>query len=218
MSVNRQSTIDNRQLVIGLIGGIGSGKSAVAALLREAGAVVLSGDDAGHEALRQPELKQRIVERFGKEILDEQGEIQRRKLGGIVFANSDARLALEAIVHPWIKLRLQEELAEARRRPEVPLIAIDAAIMLEAGWDELCDELVFIDVPRALRLERIRQQRGWTEKEVDAREQAQLSLTEKARRANTIVNNAGSPDDLRRQFLALFERWGVRVSENSPGS
>jgi len=204
--------------VIGLIGGIGSGKSEVARFLREAGAIVLSGDTVGHEALRQPELKTRIVEHFGKEVLDEQGEIQRRKLGAIVFANADERRALEEIVHPWIKRRLREELAEARTRPDVLLIVIDAAIMLEAGWDDLCDELVFIEVPRALRLERIRRQRGWTAKEVDAREQAQLPLTEKARRANTIVHNAGSLDDLRRQINTLLERWGVRVPENSPDS
>jgi dephospho-CoA kinase len=77
---------------------------------------------------------------------------------------------------------------------------------------------VFIEVPRELRLQRIAQQRGWTEKEVGAREQAQLPLAEKARRANTIVTNAGSPDDLRRQIHALLERWGVRVPESSPES
>jgi dephospho-CoA kinase len=204
--------------VIGLLGGIGSGKSEVARLLREAGAIVLSGDGAGHEALRQPALKEEIVERFGKEVLDEQGDINRRKLGGIVFSNTDERRALEAIVHPWIKRRLKEELDVARSRPDVPLIVLDAAIMIEAGWDDLCDELVFIEVPRELRLERIFRQRGWLEKEVDAREQAQLPLTEKAQRANTIVTNAGSPDDLRRQIHALLERWGVRVPESSPGS
>ncbi len=204
--------------VVGLLGGIGSGKSEVARLLREAGAVILSGDALGHEALRQAELKGRIVERFGKGILDDKGEIERRKLGCIVFSSLDERRALEEIVHPWIKRRLSEELAVARGRPDVPLIVVDAAIMLEAGWDELCDELVFVEVPRALRLERIRRQRGWTEKEVDAREQAQLPLTEKAQRANTIVTNAGSPDDLRHQLLALLERWGVSLPESPSGS
>src|SRR5262249_32982790 len=75
--------------VIGLVGGIGSGKSRVAALFAEAGAVVVSGDEAGHEALRQPELKERIVHRWGTDVLDEKGEVNRRKLGGIVFAKGE---------------------------------------------------------------------------------------------------------------------------------
>lgn len=195
--------------IIGLLGGIGSGKSAVAQQLREAGAVVLSGDALGHEALRQPELKARIVDRFGDGILDEAGEVQRRKLGGIVFASAQERAALEAIVHPWIKQRLREELAALRSDPRVKLIVVDAAIMIEAGWDDVCDELVFVDVPRPLRLERIARQRGWSEQEVQAREQAQLPVTEKARRSHHILNNAGSLDDLRLQVDALLKGWGL---------
>lgn len=203
--------------VVGILGGIGSGKSEVARLFQEYGAAVVSGDALGHEALKQPELKARIVERWGPGILDEHGEIQRRKLGGIVFAKEKERTALEEIVHPWIKRRLAEELAALKARPDVPLIVADAAIMAEAGWDALCDELIFIDVPREVRLERIRQQRGWTEKEVEAREAAQLPLTEKARRANTVVHNTGSPEDLRRQIEILLARWGVTVPASSPG-
>jgi dephospho-CoA kinase len=197
-----------------LIGGIGSGKSAVGKLLAEVGAVILSGDKLGHEALRQPELKARIVQHFGDGILDEQGEIVRKKLGGIVFASAEERKALEAIVHPWIKDRLRQELAAVRSDPRVPLIVVDVAIMLEAGWDDVCDELLFIDVPRSVRLERIARQRGWSEKEVEAREQAQLPLMEKARRAHHVLNNAGSLSDLRIQVNALLEHWGLaRVSQ-----
>jgi dephospho-CoA kinase len=195
--------------VVGILGGIGSGKSQVSRLLQENGAVVLSGDALGHEALREPELKARIVERWGEELLDEQGEIERTKLGGIVFADEKERRALETIVHPWIKERLRQEVFLTRDLPGVKLIVVDAAIMLEAGWDDVCDELIFVDVPRPLRLERIRRQRGWTEKEVDARERAQMPLSEKARRAHHTLNNAGSPDDLRRQVEALLERWGI---------
>lgn len=195
--------------VIGLLGGIGSGKSAVAQMLREAGAVVLSGDALGHDALRQPELKARIVERFGDGILDEAGDVQRRKLGAIVFASAQERTALEAIVHPWIKRRLREELAAVRSDPRVKLVVVDAAIMIEAGWDDVCDELIFVDVPRPLRLERIARQRGWSEKEVEAREQAQLPVTEKALRSQHVLNNAGSLEELRSQVTALLGRWGI---------
>src|SRR2546423_4154406 len=119
--------------VIGLLGGIGSGKSAVARLLAEAGAVILSGDALGHEALRQPDLKARIVERFGQGILADHGEVLRKKLGGIVFASSEEREALEAIVHPWITRRLRQELAVLRADTPVRLVVVAAAILIEAG-------------------------------------------------------------------------------------
>jgi dephospho-CoA kinase len=125
------------------------------------------------------------------------------------------RRALESIVHTWIKQRRREELMKVRGRPDVPLVVVDAAIMIEAGWDDVCDELIFIDVPRSIRLERIKRERGWREKEVEAREQAQMPLTEKARRAQNIVNNAGSLDDLGHQVDALLARWGItRVPES----
>ena len=194
--------------VIGIVGGIGSGKSQVTRLLAEAGAPVISGDALGHEALLQPDIREQVVRRWGDGLL-EKGEIQRPKLGGIVFADPSALRELERLVHPWIKRRIAEEIEAARRTAAVPLIVLDAAILLEAGWDGPCDELVFVDVPRTLRLERIVRQRGWTEREVDAREKAQWPLKAKAARATVVVDNAGTLDDLRRQVGALLARWGV---------
>jgi len=197
--------------VIGLVGGIGSGKSRVAGVLAERGAAIVSGDEAGHQALRQPDLKAAIVGRWGPDVLDEQGEVTRRKLGGIVFApgKEEELKALEAIVHPWIKQHLREELARLRQDSAVPLVVLDAAILLEAGWDDLCDAIVFVDVPRPLRVERITRGRGWTEKEVAAREMAQLPLEEKSRRADYTLDNSGTLDALRVQVDALLSRWGL---------
>ena len=209
-------SIPSSPKVIGLVGGIGSGKSQVAALFAEMGAVVVSGDEAGHEALRQPELRAEIVRRWGTDVLDERGEVNRRKLGGIVFAKGEELKELERIVHPWIKQRLREELARLRADPAVPLIVLDAAVLLEAGWDDLCDMIVFVNVPRKLRLERIARQRGWTEKEVQARENAQWSHTDKFARADIIMDNAGTLDDLRRQVDVLLARWGLAHQNPDP--
>src|SRR3954466_9621810 len=99
--------------VIGLIGGIGSGKSRVAAEFVRHGARVVSGDQAGHEALRQPEIRSRVVERWGPEVLDEKGEINRRRLGAMVFADPTELRALEALVFPWIERRLRVEIDAA---------------------------------------------------------------------------------------------------------
>lgn len=204
-------------LVIGLVGGIGCGKSRIAALFAEAGAAVVSGDEAGHEALRQPALKDAIVARWGTDVLDANGEVNRRKLGGIVFAKAEELQALERLVHPWIKQHLWEQIVR-HRQAGVRLIVVDAAILLEAGWDDLCAEIVFVDVPRPLRVERIVRGRGWTEKEVADREQAQLPVEEKARLAQHRLDNSGTLEQSRLQAAELLRRWGLTPEIPNPNS
>src|SRR5205085_8506223 len=134
-------------------------------------------------ALRQPEVVAQVVARWGRGVLDDAGQIDRGKVGAMVFADPAEREALEAMVHPWITRRLCEELAAARADPAVPFVVLDAAIMLEAGWESACDLLVYVHAPRAVRLRRVAEQRGWSPAAVAAREAAQLPLAEKARRA-----------------------------------
>jgi dephospho-CoA kinase len=201
-----------RKPVAGLIGGIGSGKSRVADLFAARGARVVSGDALGHEALRQPAIRSEVVGRWGPAVLDERGEIDRRKLGRLVFAGAAERRALEALVFPWIERRLQEEIATAQADPKVVLVLMDAAIMLEAGWDRWCDWLVFVDAPREQRLRRLAEQRGWSEKEVESRERAQMPLAEKQNRAGFTVDNSSSLEDTARQVDELLRRWGIDKS------
>lgn len=195
--------------VIGLIGGIGSGKSSVAALLERHGARVLSGDRLGHEALREPDIRAKLVILWGSGILNEAGEIDRRRLAEMVFADPGQRRALEAVVHPWIERRLQEEISAAQKDPAVRFIVVDAAIMLETGWDSNCDKLVFVNVPRVLRMRRLAEQRGWTAKEVAAREDAQMSLAAKAQRADAVIENSGSLEALKERLDLLLKAWGL---------
>jgi dephospho-CoA kinase len=203
--------------VVGLVGGIGSGKSRVAAAFAERGARVVSGDDLAHEALRQPAVKEQVVRRWGPDLLDEHGEVRRRQLGAVVFADPEERRALEAMVHPWIRERIRQELARAEADPGVRLVVLDAAIMLEAGWDAVCDRLVYVDAPRDVRLRRLAGQRGWSEKEVEARENAQLPLTAKAARADHVLDNSATPEHLNRQVDDLLRRWGL-AHEATPGA
>ncbi len=148
--------------VIGLLGGIGSGKSQVAALLSRHGGRVIDADQLGHQALRQPDILHRVVQRWGARLLDEQGQIVRRRLAAIVFGDPAERQALEEIVHPWIGQAIREEIARAQTDPAIRFIVLDAAVMLEAGWHTVCQKLLFVDVPWQLRLERLTHQRGWS--------------------------------------------------------
>jgi len=196
------------KLVIGLLGGMGSGKSRVAAEFVKHGARVINADQLGHDALREPAIRDELVRRWGRGILDEKGDIARGSVARIVFADEAERKFLESAVHPYITRRIREEIEKAQKDARVKLIVLDAAIMLETGWDQTCDQLVYVYAPRAARLRRLADQRGWSEKEVDARERAQMSLTEKATRADSAIDNSGSPESLARQVEDLLSQWG----------
>jgi len=196
------------KLVIGLLGGMGSGKSRVAAEFAKHGACIINADQLGHDALREPAIRDALVQRWGREILHANGDIARDSVAKIVFADEAERRALETVVHPFITRRIREEIEKAQSDPTVRLVVLDAAIMLETGWDQVCDRLVYVHAPRAARLRRLADQRGWSEKEVDAREHAQISLTEKATRADSAIDNSESPESLARQVEDLLRQWG----------
>jgi dephospho-CoA kinase len=198
--------------IIGLIGGIGSGKSRVAVEFARHGGAIVSGDHLGHQALLRPDVRAQVVDRWSTGVLGSDGQIDRRQLGALVFADVGQLRALEAIVLPWIERGIIEQIAAAQADPAVRLVVLDAAILLEAGWNRFCSRIVYVDAPPELRLARLAQQRGWSDKEVQARSRAQLSLTEKANRADAAIDNSGSPDDLARQVAQLLSNWGIPVA------
>jgi dephospho-CoA kinase len=211
--------VETRKCVLGLVGGIGSGKSAVAAELQRRGARVIAGDQLGHEALEQPEIRERVVQRWGPSVLVSDpsvvawspdhattgGRIDRRQLGRIVFADPAELRALEVFVFPYIERRFREEIAAAEADENVALIVLDAAVLFEANWNEMCDWIVYVHAPQSLRLKRVATQRGWSEKEVEARARAQLPLTEKVSRADATVDNSGPRAQLTRQIDGLWQ-------------
>ncbi len=209
-------TPPERKPVVGLIGGIGSGKSQVAAAFAARGACIVSGDALAHEALRQPGVKAEISARWGGGVFDDSGEVARGKLAAVVFADPAERRALEAMVHPWIRKRIREEVEAARREPAVRLVVLDAAIMLETGWNEICDRLVYVDAPNEVRQRRVAGQRGWSAADLEAREAAQLPLTEKAARADHALDNSGSLDRLGQEVEALLRSWGLTPGPAAP--
>jgi dephospho-CoA kinase len=188
--------------VIGLIGEIGAGKSAVAARFAERGAFVLDADAVGHALLTQRPVRDLIIKRFGPGIFrsetepDASPEIDRRALGAIVFNDPAALRDLEAILHPRMRRTFERAIARTVRRGRASAVVLDAAILLEKGWDALCDRVVFVEAPRDQRLARLAAQRGWTEETLQARERVQWPADEKRRKADAVVVNAGDLDSL----------------------
>jgi dephospho-CoA kinase len=188
---------------------VGSGKSLAAAEFAKYGARIVSGDASGHEALRRQEIKEQVIRRWEHGILNDQGEVDRRRLGAIVFANPKERQALENLVFPWIEKRIDEEIARAMDDSRVKFVVLDAAIMLEAGWAKRCDKIVFVDTAREKRVRRLRQERGWTAQQIEEREKAQWPLNEKQIRADATLDNSGSPEALAPQVRKLVAQWGI---------
>ncbi|MEX2174533.1 MAG: dephospho-CoA kinase [Pirellulaceae bacterium] len=203
-------------LILGLVGGIASGKSFVADCFRDMGAVVLNADAAGHDVLREPDIIAALAQRWGERVLDSRGQISRREVAKIVFAadGDQEKRFLEELSHPRIELRLQQELAETRAtQPPPRVVAIDAALLFEAGWDKLCDKIVFVDAPRDARLERAIR-RGWSAEQFAAREAAQWPLEKKAQRSHILIRNVRTMENVR-DVVRLT--WNDLLSKHQPG-
>jgi dephospho-CoA kinase len=210
--------------VIGLIGGIGAGKSLLARRLADRGAAVIDADAVGHELLEDPAIRGRVLERFGLGVLESAGEggsaaarISRRALAAIVFQDPAARRDLEALLHPAMRERFRRTIGRLEAEGGPPLVVLDAAVLLEASWDGLCDRIAFVDAPRSQRLRRAQEARGWSEETFAARERSQWSVEAKSDRADWIVANDGGPERLDREadrLLGLLH--SVATSEVSP--
>ena len=206
--------------VIGLVGGIGAGKSLAASSLAEKGLLVLDADAVGHALLAQRPARDRVVDRFGPAVLkaNEEGvegaepEVDRAALGRIVFADPVARRDLEAILHPAMRKTFGRAIDRAGRNGQ-PGVVLDAAILYEAGWNSLCDAVLFVDAPREARLPRLAASRGWSADDLDARERAQAPLDEKRGRADQVLDNAGTPEAFRE---AVDAWWTAFLPSRSP--
>jgi dephospho-CoA kinase len=194
--------------VVALIGGVGSGKSALAQWLTHRLRVVLiDADAAGHRALSRIEVKEQIRRRFGDDVFDTDGNVRRDRLARVVFgtdaAHRSARHDLENIVHPVIRGDLRQQIDEARQTA-VDVVLVDAAVLLEAEWNPLCDAIVFLDTPIEQRRARVQASRGWSVDELAHREESQLPLAEKRAAADFVVDNSGTLDDAGEQLLRFL--------------
>jgi len=192
--------------VIGLTGGIGSGKSTVSQLLHELGAVVLDADRIGHEAYKpNTETWLEVVSVFGRQILTSNGEIDRRRLAQIVFSDPESLARLNQIVHPRMYEMMKTKIEEFRRQG-VKVVVLEAAILLEADWTPLVDEVWVTVAPEHEVVKRTVERTGLPEEQVIARIRSQLSSEERTKHANVIINNDGSIDELKVKIKELWDR------------
>lgn len=192
--------------MIGLVGGIASGKSVVARMLSELGARVLDADGAGHEVLRDPEVIAAAVERWGRSVLTADGQLDRSRVAKIVFqaggAGTTEREFLEQLTHPRIARLLGKQAADAAAAG-IAAVVLDAPVLIEASWDPFCDTIVLVESSEEVRKKRARE-RGWNEAEFQAREAAQVSVDEKRQKADRVIENSGSSENTRGQVEKLW--------------
>jgi len=192
--------------VFGLTGGIGSGKSSVAALLRERGVPVVDADELARTVVAPGSTGlAQLVAAFGSEILAPDGSLDRKQLGARVFSDAEARKRLNAITHPLVKKLAQERFTELERQG-VTLAAYDVPLLFEVGLEAALRPVVVVSASEATQLRRVVLRDGLDEEAVRARISAQLPLAEKTKRADFVLDNEGSPAELAAQVDALLPK------------
>ena len=208
-------SVANLMLVIGLTGGIGTGKSEVTRLLESLGAASINADQVGHEAYTpNSETWRAVVDAFGEDILQESGEIDRRKLGGIVFSDPNELARLNGIMHPRMA-RMVSRKIDALRQDGADVVVVEAAVLFEAGWETLVDEVWSTDSPTEAIVERLQAARGLPPEEARKRIESQMGREERLGRSDVVVDNSGDVDELERTVRKL---WESRVKGRTEGS
>jgi dephospho-CoA kinase len=190
--------------VIGIIGGIASGKSTVAAEFGKLGCAVISADVIAHDLLTEGPVRDQVCELFGREILQSDGRIDRRKLAALVFADRQKLAALNKVIHPRVFQRTEELIAEYNLCPHAKAIVLDMPLLIEVGWADRCDRLIFVKCDRNRRAGRVRRTGFMDEREVEIRENFQISVDKKAELADNTIDNNSDFLTLVRQIQDIF--------------
>ncbi|MGD8787209.1 MAG: dephospho-CoA kinase [Phycisphaerales bacterium] len=189
--------------VIGILGGIASGKSTVAAEFAKLGCKVINADKLAHELLREPAVKEKIIGLFGLGVLNSAGEIDHKKLAEVVFTDAEKLSLLNDIIHPLVLQKAEKLIEEYGHQNQVKAIVLDMPLLVEVGWDKRCDKLIFINCEKKLRLKRAKKL-DFDENQVKIRENFQISLDNKARVADNTIDNNSDFSVLTRQVKDIF--------------
>lgn len=194
----------HKKPIIGLCGGIGAGKSAVAAEFERQGCVVIESDRLNHEVLGLPAVQEQLQAWWGPEVVKNDGTVDRQRISRIVFDSPHEKGRLERLVYPLIAQRRVTKIRAVEQEPAVKAIVLDSPLLLESNLDRDCDTVIFIEASESQRLRRLRDTRGWSTNELKRRERWQTPLTEKRSRAEFVIDNNGELDQLRPQVADIL--------------
>ncbi|WP_026593623.1 dephospho-CoA kinase [Bacillus sp. UNC437CL72CviS29] len=196
-------------IVIGLTGGIASGKSTVSQMFRELNIPVIDADIIAREVVEQgKEAYKEIVEVFGEEILQVNGELDRQKLGSIVFHNEEKRLHLNKIVHPAVRKEMNAQ-KDMYIKEGVQAVVLDIPLLFESKLTSLVDQILVVAVSPSTQLERLMKRNGFIEEEAKARIHSQMSLAEKVTLANKVIYNDGTIAETKAQLQLILKEWNI---------
>jgi len=191
--------------IIGLTGGIGCGKTEVARIFQKLGAKIIDADLLGKMVVDgSPQVLTELAQAFGQNILDDEGRLKRKELGNLVFADKRKRETLNRIVHPHLVRQIQDRVLEAQNEA-APLVVVDAALIYELNLSGSFDQVVVVTAELANRIARIQARDGLSHQEVMDRIRSQMPLEEKTERADIVIANDGTLEDLERRSQAVFE-------------
>ncbi len=192
--------------ILGIVGGIASGKSFVSKTLASIGCCVIDSDSIAHEIYRRADVIQILRDWYGPSVIDANGAVNRRAIGLRVFSDSGERKRVEALLHPLINDERDTRMLRAAKDPTVRAFVWDSPLLIEAGLHTQCDAVIFVDTPADVRLQRVRDSRGWDVAELERRERSQMSLDEKRRHATDIVSGSQDESTLRSRLELILAR------------
>ncbi|MCK4292557.1 MAG: dephospho-CoA kinase [Planctomycetes bacterium] len=196
------STVGNKP-IIGILGGIGSGKTTVANEFAKLGCAVVDADKIAHKLLNEPAVREKVLGLFGQEISDSTGKIDHRKLAAVVFADADKLSSLNRIIHPLVLKQAEKLIRQYNGQGRVKAIVLDMPLLAEVGWEKRCDRLIFVECEPRLRSERAKKM-GVFFDEIKIRENFQISLDNKASVADNTINNNSDFSVLVKQVADIF--------------
>ncbi len=196
--------------IVGLTGGISSGKSTVSSYLKQLKIPVIDADEVARKVVEPNSQGAREIRKtFGSDVFEEDGSLNRQKLGSLIFSNAENRQKLDDLLQPLIKIMILDEIEEYRQKGE-NMIVLDLPLLFEKQYEELCEDIIVVYIPKELQLERLMRRNQYTKQEALSRIDSQLSIEEKRKRATVLLDNQGTIQQLYHQV----EQWLVETKND----
>jgi dephospho-CoA kinase len=192
--------------IIGIAGGVGSGKSFVARMLGEMGGVVISSDELAHKAYELAEVKATLRQWWGDEVFDADGQVNRRAVGAKVFSDESSRRRLEELIHPIVARQRAQIMEAQKNNPSALAFIWDVPLLFETDLNRQCDAVLFVEAPQAVRDRRVAQSRGWGAAQRQIRENLQMPLDKKKELSDYTLDSTADAADFRDQVQSVFTR------------